>query len=229
VGSSESLVDRVNQEIEHSYRDPIGLLEIIYVLKLLKQEHNPKVVDLLIDTVKSHMDFWAEDAGLIIIVDILDIIIPFKRFQDIDFISSMISWDLYQVPSQILLLVRQHGWMELWGKILTMGDISDEYDQYIRKQYFETQSAISDTSGPLMKLDQFLDQRCEEEAQYQEFFETYPWVLGAQYKRMESHSNLDDKNIPDITGVRVHDDHSDIIEIKQPFLKLFRKDGKFSP
>jgi hypothetical protein len=39
---------------------------------------------------------------------------------------------------------------------------------------------------------------------------------------------VDDKNIPDFTALRAYDQCHDIVELKQPFLALFRADGSFS-
>lgn len=52
------------------------------------------------------------------------------------------------------------------------------------------------------------------------------WV--AWIEMIESNKNLDERYIPDFTGVRFRDNQRDIIEIKQPFITLFRKDGEFS-
>ena len=228
----EALIKSIKGKIGHTYTGPKALLELLYILKVLREEHDPKVVDLLIDTIKSNMDFWCEDAGIIIVVDMIDIILSFKRSQDIDFIASMMYWDLYQIPSQILLLTRRYGWVELWNRIMSETDLSSEYDEYIRKQYDKLKNSIemeslSDINSPLLNLRSLLDHRCEGELQYQKLLGKYPWILGVQYKKVESHSYLDDENIPDFTGVRVHDDCHDIIEIKQPFLRLFRNDGNF--
>jgi Domain of unknown function (DUF4263) len=53
-------------------------------------------------------------------------------------------------------------------------------------------------------------------------------VLGAHYRAITNHAKLDDANIPDFTGVRVKDSYRDIFEIKQPFVKIFRKDLEFT-
>ena len=66
--------------------------------------------------------------------------------------------------------------------------------------------------------------RCTEESRYQELLEQYPWFLGAQHTLIERHTSLDDRNIPDFTGVRAHDGVRDLFEIKQPFLQCFRRD-----
>jgi hypothetical protein len=56
----------------------------------------------------------------------------------------------------------------------------------------------------------------------------HPRLLGYNYQIIEKHKNLDDRYIPDFTGVRFRDHQRDIIEIKQPFITLFRKDEEFS-
>ena len=87
---------------------------------------------------------------------------------------------------------------------------------------------ISDLEKPVRELKELLQRNERDEAKYQELLQKYPWVLGAQYELVQDHRRLDDENIPDFTGVRVHDKYRDIIEIKQPFITLFRKDGKFA-
>jgi hypothetical protein len=52
--------------------------------------------------------------------------------------------------------------------------------------------------------------------------------LGGQHINIERHTALDDGNIPDFTGVRARDGVRDVFEIKQPFLRCFRRDGRFS-
>jgi hypothetical protein len=73
-----------------------------------------------------------------------------------------------------------------------------------------------------------LREECQEESRYQEVLECYPWLLGGQHTAIERHTNLDDRNIPDFTGVRARDGARDVFEIKQPFLQCFRRDGHFS-
>ena len=63
------------------------------------------------------------------------------------------------------------------------------------------------------------------EHSYQQFLQRHPWALGAQYSSITAHEAFDDKNIPDFSGVRVRDGARDILEIKSPFLSLFRTDG----
>jgi hypothetical protein len=87
---------------------------------------------------------------------------------------------------------------------------------------------LSDLEKPIQELQDILDKKNNDETRYQEFLENYPWILGAQYEKVQRHKQFDDKNIPDFTCVRVHDKYRDIIEIKPPFITIFRKDGEFS-
>lgn len=100
-----------------------------------------------------------------------------------------------------------------------------EYNKAIKEIPLEE---ISDLEKPLRILKEYLQKKELKEEKYQELFEKYPWIFGAQYKYIQSHLVLDDKNIPDYTGIRIKDKFRDIIEIKQPFLKIFRSDGNFS-
>jgi hypothetical protein len=81
---------------------------------------------------------------------------------------------------------------------------------------------------PLKDLKALVDSQDNEEGKYQRLLQEFPWVLGAQYKRIDRHTKLDDKNIPDFTGVRVRDNCRDILETKPPFANLFIQNGDFS-
>jgi hypothetical protein len=89
-------------------------------------------------------------------------------------------------------------------------------------------SSDADLDKPGDALRQLLDAGVNDEASYQNVLEQHPWILGAQYRSMMRHEKLDDQNIPDFTGVRVHDSFRDIIEVKPPFMKVFRNDGTLS-
>jgi len=80
----------------------------------------------------------------------------------------------------------------------------------------------------LEKLKALLTRKEESEAAYQELLEGHPWMLGGTYAEVQRHTKLDDSRIPDFTALRCYDKFHDIIEIKQPFLKLFREDGGFT-
>ncbi len=87
---------------------------------------------------------------------------------------------------------------------------------------------IKTLDEPVEKLQALLHHKSNDESKYQELLHDYPWVLGAQYRKIVRHEGLDDANIPDFTGIRVHDGDRDIFEIKPPFMKVFTKDGELS-
>lgn len=77
------------------------------------------------------------------------------------------------------------------------------------------------------KLQAMLLRRETKERLYQEYLAQFPWAFGAQYKAVQRHEALDDCNIPDFTAVRARDGARDMIEVKQPFMPLFRSGGGF--
>lgn len=77
----------------------------------------------------------------------------------------------------------------------------------------------------IQDLRDLLVAKVEDEAQYQRHLQRHPWMLGLEYSAVEAHRRFDDETIPDFTGVRATDRCRDIIEIKPPFLDLFKKDG----
>jgi hypothetical protein len=90
------------------------------------------------------------------------------------------------------------------------------------------QSRLQVMKDALDRLDALLEERCEEEIQYQELIAAAPWMLGMSYCAVIRHQKMDDANIPDFTALRAYDECHDVVEMKQPFLKLFRSDGSFS-
>lgn len=90
------------------------------------------------------------------------------------------------------------------------------------------QSRLQVMKAALDALDALLDENCDEEAKYQELLASAPWMLGMSYSAVIRHQKMDDVNIPDFTALRAYDDCHDVVEMKQPFLKLFRADGSFS-
>lgn len=81
----------------------------------------------------------------------------------------------------------------------------------------------------LARLKWLLSERCEAETAYQELLEAHPWMLlGGMYAEILRHRALDDRNVPDFTAVRCYDGCHDIVELKQPFLRLFRKNTGYT-
>lgn len=77
------------------------------------------------------------------------------------------------------------------------------------------------------RLERLLSRKCQAEGQYQELLAEHPWILGQSYTRVVRHQPFDDSSIPDFTAVRCYDDCHDIIELKQPFVTLFKESGQF--
>ncbi len=80
----------------------------------------------------------------------------------------------------------------------------------------------------IARLERLLEEACEDEARYQEFFEEHPWILGGAYRAVHRHRALDDHNVPDFTAARHKDGFHDIVEIKQPFLQCFKAKDEFN-
>lgn len=85
--------------------------------------------------------------------------------------------------------------------------------------------SLDSLDAAVKHLEYLLENQINDESEYQSLLEENPWMLGAEYGAIDPHRALDDKNIPDFTGVRVHDGYRDIIEIKPPFLHLFQTHG----
>ncbi len=115
------------------------------------------------------------------------------------------------------------------GDMLGPSDFSF-VDMEETKRYFERQSVTSmrDLDAPVRELRQLLATGCSDESIFQQLFSRYPWVLGLHYQSIQRHEALDDRNIPDFTGVLVTDGFRDIFEVKPPSMKIFRNDGEFS-
>lgn len=151
------------------------------------------------------------------------------------------------IPSDhALIVVRSHGWRQTlfydFGPLLpevrereydlsavlamqTLSLLKGNLDDYLstsNKQLAANKQLV------IVELETLLRDHCENEVRYQELLEQYPWFLGGQHTCIERHTSLDDRNIPDFTGVRARDGARDLFEIKQPFLKCFLKDGGFS-
>ena len=85
-----------------------------------------------------------------------------------------------------------------------------------------------DLNKPVLEFGKLIQNRCNTESAYQELFNRYPWSLGMTYSRIERHKALDNANIPDFCGVRTHDGTRDIVEVKPPFTKVFKKGPELS-
>jgi len=144
-----------------------------------------------------------------------------------------------------VVLVRTFGWRRAlfydFGPIAEQGQarryelsaiLAQQTLTLVRGRFHEAHAAAALDPGrmraALGRLEGLLGERCEDEAQYQEFLQEHPWILGGAYRLIERHRALDDHNIPDFTGVRHKDGFRDVVEIKQPFLPCFRAGNAFS-
>ena len=109
--------------------------------------------------------------------------------------------------------------------------LGPEHFEFINEEEFNQrlaelpQKTVADLDMPIKQLEQLLKANSNDESKYQELFMANPWAFGAKFKVVQRHTSLDDKNVPDFTGVRVRDSCRDIFEIKPPFTKMFRKNG----
>jgi len=143
-----ALLSDLSEKILSIDDNPAAVLEAVAILRVLREEHDPSIVDRLFDVIDEYLnnplDIWTTDAGITVILEILDIIVAFKRPNDIGPLLRMMSWDIFQIPSHILLLVRRYGWRELWDAIVGVFDLRDEYDQFIRAQHALTGRMLED-------------------------------------------------------------------------------------
>lgn len=113
--------------------------------------------------------------------------------------------------------------------------VGPEHFEFIEeKEWRDRHAALRNTlkidnlEQPIIELEKLLNSSCNEESKYQQLLSKYGWALGAEYRVIERHSKLDDENIPDFTGQKVVDGTRDIIEIKPPYITLFKKSGEFN-
>lgn len=90
------------------------------------------------------------------------------------------------------------------------------------------QARLEGMKQSLHRLVDLLSDQCDDEDTYQELLTSAPWMLGASYSAVIRHQKMDDANIPDFTALRAYDECHDVVELKQPFLRLFRRDGSFT-
>lgn len=152
-------------------------------------------------------------------------------------ITEITSFDIgVDVPTNCgVILVRAHGWRtSLYYDLCPLHpeakprsvDISSilakQTLDLIKGQFAEVveqksmQAAIDELEGLIAEQD-------NTESHYQEFFLRRPWFLGGLHSRIDRHTKLDERSIPDFTGVRSSDGFRDIFEIKPPFLQCFRQ------
>lgn len=103
-----------------------------------------------------------------------------------------------------------------------------EFPSNLEKSLPKTMDGLKAMSDGFQKLRALASSNETKESQVQELLQEHPWMLGGDYRKIERHTAMDDKNIPDFTAIRSDDDCRDIIEIKLPQAKCSRKDGSLS-
>jgi hypothetical protein len=93
---------------------------------------------------------------------------------------------------------------------------------------FAQESQLDRMTSGLRELRELISDHCTEEKKYQELLSNHHWMFGGAYNSIQRHKCLDDETIPDFTAERSDDHCHDVVEIKQPFLKCFKEDGKLT-
>lgn len=157
-------------------------------------------------------------------------------------ILDMLSFDIgVDIPPECgVVLVRSQGWRKaLYYDLCPLGreakprtaDISTILAKQslalLHGKFAEVVEQKS-MSAAVTELEKLLADGCNDESQYQEFFGRRPWFLGGLHTRIERHKRLDERNVPDFTGIRAADNFRDIFEIKPPFMPCFRQGDGFT-
>ena len=147
-------------------------------------------------------------------------------------------------PDHAFILVRSFEWRR--SVIYDTGPLQDEpiaIDYPLEKALAQQQllllglAALDEGIGEtrldrmkrgLAELDELIAGGVSDESKYQELLEEHPWMLGGTYDRVERHAALDDERIPDFTARRNSDLYHDVVEIKHPFITLFKKGDKLA-
>lgn len=142
--------------------DPAQLNAVLSLSRILKEESDPAVCDhvfsLIAQTYPGDSEWPADlglaDAGTSVLLELLDVVVPFKRADDIPRLVGMLMWDMFQIPSHILMLVRKYNWEEFWNAANARFDISGEYDPMIRAQWtLNSESFGSGNSGSELPME----------------------------------------------------------------------------
>lgn len=149
-----------------------------------------------------------------------------------DWLDSDIGEDLIRSDRQDILWDSETGVaFQTWGQLLLreLGGRRVLHRQKAKSGLKSTpRKRVTDLEKPLRELRRLIDQHHVGESKYQELMQKYPWVLGNEYKEIQRHRKLDDKDIPDFTALRARDEYRDVIEIKSPFISVSRQDGELT-
>ena len=66
-------------------------------------------------------------------------------------------------------------------------------------------NSFDSLDAAVKRLESLLENQSNDKSKYQSLLEENPWMFGTEYEAIHSHQALDNENIPDFTGVRVHE------------------------
>ncbi|MBB5412147.1 hypothetical protein HDG34_006118 [Paraburkholderia sp. HC6.4b] len=146
---SERLIKILKNKVLKLLSPQADLVGLQAVIRILREATDPQIpsglfsiVDETFEEETYGIELWATDIGRVLILDFLDIIMEYKRADDIPRIMGMMSWELFHIPSHILMLTRKYRWHQLWDAICGRWDLESEYDPQIRAQHFLTEEAL---------------------------------------------------------------------------------------
>lgn len=157
---ASELLERLNDLLPAILEKHERVLETMFVLRMLKDITDAHIPGSLLSMIFKSFeaselheygygtDLWVNDPGRIIITEMLDIVFEYRRPADITNIMSMLTWDLFHIPSHIFMLIRKHRWSELQNRINSRYNILEEYDPMIRSQHFLTEEALKKEWSP---------------------------------------------------------------------------------
>ncbi|MEG4442164.1 hypothetical protein QUB47_07095 [Microcoleus sp. AT9_B5] len=154
------LMSSLESKIFDLLSKPDALLEVLAILRILREADDPSIPGSLFELIertfeKDEMygsDIWLADIGRILILEFLDIIAEYKRPEDIPRLMQMLCWDVFHIPSHILMLIRKHHWHQLWDAINGRYNIQEVYDPMFRTQHYLTREAFKNETASESQL-----------------------------------------------------------------------------
>lgn len=132
------LLERLKDCIFNIKTHPGKVLEILFILKIIKDISDSSIPKALLDIfdeslnsssadIEFGLDLWFSDYGRVVITEFLDIIMEYKRADDMPRIIRLLTFDAFHIPSHILMLARKYKWVDLHNTISSRYDIKEEY------------------------------------------------------------------------------------------------------
>ncbi len=152
-------------------------------------------------------------------------------------ITEVTSFDIgVEIPPDCgVILVRAHGWRTALyydlcpihpdgtPRVADISTILAKQTLDLFKGQFSEVVEQKSMQAAIDELETLIAEGDNTESHYQEFFLRRPWFLGGLHVRIDRHTQLDERSVPDFTGVRSSDGYRDVFEIKPPFMQCFRQ------